>query len=63
MYKESKLDLVCKLRKKIVRRQDAPDVYDINASIYIWKRAALLNTNKVVKNKTGFYIMPKIRVC
>lgn len=55
------LKLVRETEKNYVRRQDAPDVYDINASIYIWKRAALLNTNKVVKNKTGFYIMPKIR--
>ena len=55
------LKRVRETKKNYVRRQDAPDVYDINASIYIWKRAALLNTNKVVKNKTGFYIMPKIR--
>jgi CMP-N-acetylneuraminic acid synthetase len=55
------LKLVRETEKNYVRRQDAPDVYDINASIYIWKRTALLNTNKVVKNKTGFYIMPKIR--
>ena len=55
------LKLVREKKKNYVRRQDAPDVYDINASIYIWKRAALLNTNKVVTNITGFYIMPKIR--
>jgi len=55
------LKLVRETKKNYVRRQDAPDVYDINASIYIWKRAALLNTNKVVTNITGFYIMPKIR--
>ena len=55
------LKLVRETEKNYVRRQDAPDVYDINASIYIWKRAALLNTNKVVTNITGFYIMPKIR--
>ena len=35
------LKLVRETKKNYVRRQDAPDVYDINASIYIWKRAAL----------------------
>ena len=35
MYKNGKLDLVCKSKKKIVRRQDAPKIFDLNASIYI----------------------------
>ena len=28
-----------------IRRQDAPEVYDMNASIYIWKRKALMENN------------------
>ena len=31
-----------------VRRQDAPAVYDMNASIYIWKRGALLGSEKLL---------------
>ena len=35
MYKNSYLDVVCNSKKKIVRRQSAPQIYDLNASIYI----------------------------
>ena len=37
-YKNKKFDYVKKLKKKILRRQDAPKVYEMNASIYIWKK-------------------------
>ena len=30
---------------KIVRRQDAPEVFEMNASIYIFKRSTLLKKN------------------
>jgi len=44
-----------------VRRQDAPQVYDMNASIYIWKRDALLNCDTLFTGKTSLYIMPEDR--
>ena len=47
-----------KTKKKILRRQDAPKVYDMNASIYIWKKKYLMRTNKIFSNKTTFYEMP-----
>lgn len=51
--------VVCKNSKKIFkRRQDAPVVYDVNASIYFWKRNFLLKTKKVINSKTAIYIMP-----
>ena len=40
------------------RRQDAPKVYDMNASIYIWKREALIKQKSLFTNKTVFYEMP-----
>ena len=43
---------------KIVRRQDAPKVYDMNASIYIWKRDALLDNDTLFTDDTYLYIMP-----
>ena len=43
------------------RRQDAPEVYDMNASIYIWKRQALLEKNTLFTEKTSLYIMPEER--
>ncbi len=47
-----------KIKKNILRRQDAPVVYDMNASIYIWKKKYLMKTNKLFSNKTTFYEMP-----
>lgn len=49
------------LSKQIIRRQDAPKCYDMNASIYIWKRDSLLNCDRVIGNNTGLYIMPEER--
>lgn len=42
-------------------RQNAPQVFDMNASIYIWKREALLNYNTLFVEKTSLYIMPEER--
>jgi len=50
-----------KLDKSIVRRQDAPKCYDMNASIYIWKRDVILNNDSIFLDKTGLYIMPEER--
>ena len=61
MYKKSYLDLVCKSKKKIVRRQDAPKIYDLNASIYIWNRKNLLSSKKLINKKTIFFKMPYSR--
>lgn len=47
-----------KFKKNILRRQDAPTVYDMNASIYIWKKKYLMSTNKIFSKKTTFYEMP-----
>jgi CBS domain-containing protein len=43
------------------RRQDAPKVYDMNASIYIWKRKALLENDTLYTDKTSLYVMPEKR--
>ena len=32
-----------KTEKQVIRRQDAPIVYAMNASIYVWKTEVLLN--------------------
>jgi CMP-N-acetylneuraminic acid synthetase len=42
----------------VIRRQDAPNVYEMNASIYIFKRDFLQNTNNVHSDKTIIYEMP-----
>ena len=47
--------------KKINSRQNAPTVYDINASIYIWTRKALTNKKSFFSKNTGIYVMPRER--
>ena len=44
-----------------ISRQSCPEVFDLNASIYIWKRDILLNSSKLITNNTGFFEMPENR--
>jgi len=56
-----RVSLSKQLDNSIVRRQDAPKSYDMNASIYVWKRDIILNEKKIFLEKTGLYIMPEER--
>lgn len=56
-----KVTLSKKLDGTVLRRQDAPKSYDMNASIYIWKRNAILNENSLFLDSTGLYVMPEER--
>jgi len=49
------------LKTAVVRRQDAPKTFDMNASIYIWTRENLLKSDTLFSDKTGLYIMPEER--
>ena len=49
------------IEKQIFRRQDAPKCFDMNASIYIWKREALISYDTIFVKKTGLYVMPEKR--
>ena len=55
---KNRIKIVKKKKICIVRRQDAPKVYEANASIYIWKRDALLKNETLFTKKTGIYVMP-----
>lgn len=59
--KNGKVELSKKLDNSIVRRQDAPKSYDMNASIYIWKRETILNKKSIFLENTGLYVMPEER--
>lgn len=59
--KDGKVYLSKKLDSAVVRRQDAPKSYDMNASIYIWKREIILNKNSLFLENTGLYVMPEDR--
>ena len=45
----------------IVRRQDAPLCFDMNASIYAWWRDSLLKARHVIQSSTLLYVMPEER--
>ena len=57
--KNDKIKISKKINKKILSRQVAPKVYDMNASIYIWKKNELLKDQKLITKNTDFYIMDK----
>ena len=62
----NKVQIVKKTKKDIYRRQDAPKTYDMNASIYIWKRKNLTNArgsvlSRKTKGKVVLYEMPDNR--
>lgn len=42
-------------------RQEAPKVYDMNASIYVWWKDVLKNKKNIFLRNTCIYIMPKER--
>lgn len=48
--------------KPIARRQDAPQCFDLNASVFAWTREALLSGNDfVIGDHTLLYVMPEER--
>ncbi len=49
------------LANPIARRQDSPKCFDMNASIYVWRRAALLDAASVFQAQTMLYAMPPER--
>lgn len=59
--KEGKVKLSKESSLKVVRRQDSPKCYDMNASIYVWIRDTLLERDSLFLDNTGIYIMPEER--
>lgn len=45
----------------LFRRQDSPRCYDMNASIYVWKRYSLFENPTVFNKDTIIYVMPEER--
>ena len=58
---EGVVQLAKKLDKPIARRQDAPKCFDMNASIYAWKREVLQHEDKLFLAATHLYEMPEER--
>ncbi|GAB6052547.1 acylneuraminate cytidylyltransferase family protein [Magnetospira thiophila] len=46
----------------LVRRQDAPICYDLNASIYVWTHESMFrDDSRVIRDDTRLYVMPEER--
>lgn len=53
---------LCKaLKTPLVRRQDAPRCFDMNASIYVWRREPFLSAPAVFYDDTRLFEMPQER--
>lgn len=55
--KNNRIKVVKNNSKKIIRRQDAPLTFDLNASIYIWRRNTLLKSNNLFHHDSSLYVM------
>lgn len=53
--------LVKPLRQAVARRQDAPACFDMNASIYVWRRHALFGNDSLFTDATRLHVMPEER--
>ena len=49
------------LKDAVTRRQDSPKCFDMNASIYVWRRDALLNNPSLYVSSTRLFEMPRER--
>jgi N-acylneuraminate cytidylyltransferase/CMP-N,N'-diacetyllegionaminic acid synthase len=49
------------LKDAVTRRQDSPKCFDMNASIYVWRRDALLNNPSLFASNTRLFEMPRER--
>lgn len=47
--------------KTIVRRQDSPKTFDMNASIYVWGRQKLFASDSLFQERTALFEMPEER--
>ncbi len=54
------LNVIKQPKTTLVRRQDTPICYDLNASIYVWNRDSLLNETSLFLSNTQLYLMPEI---
>jgi CMP-N,N'-diacetyllegionaminic acid synthase len=61
MDRNGALSLVKPLPAAVVRRQDAPQCFDMNASIYVWRHDDLFEDPPIFKAATALYVMPEER--
>ena len=45
----------------ITRRQDTPECFDMNASIYVWNRSGFIGSKSIFNKDTLLFVMPEER--
>lgn len=50
------------MHNQALRRQDAPNVYSLNAAVYAWQRDRLFESNWIYFKDTLVYVMPPERI-
>lgn len=58
---DGRIDLAKRALAPILRRQDAPECFDMNASIYVWRRDMLFEREGLFHPDTALYVMPEER--
>jgi CMP-N,N'-diacetyllegionaminic acid synthase len=61
MRADGSIGLAKKPQTPIVRRQDAPRCFDMNASIYVWTHDSLFGSDTLFYPGTQLYVMPEER--
>jgi CMP-N,N'-diacetyllegionaminic acid synthase len=59
--KNKTFSLVKKINKNFYSRQKSPKVFEMNSSIYIYKRKFLMDRKNLFTNKTSIFLMPRNR--
>ena len=59
--KNGVVTLVRNVENNVVRRQDAPKTYDMNAAIYVWRRDCFFPSAPLFNDRTEIHIMPHER--
>ncbi len=58
---EGRVQVSKMLDTPVLRRQDAPTCYDMNASIYVWRRDVFVEDPRVFYGDTKIFVMPEDR--
>jgi CMP-N-acetylneuraminic acid synthetase len=63
VYDNKGVNLSKPMHNSITCRQDSPECFDMNASIYVWSRKSILHNenNSVFFDRTELYVMPEER--
>ncbi len=61
LKKDGSVCLSKQLDKTVVRRQDSPACFDMNASIYVWNRNVFMQSPSVFYEDTKLFVMPEER--